>query len=56
MNRNDHSDDARFVATTSFLLEGAVPRVLWSRDMASVVMTGRVLCRCRDAGVDCVRE
>src|ERR1700677_319176 len=56
MSRNDHSDDAaRFVATASFLLGGAVPRVLASLDMASVVMTGRLLCRCRDAGVDCVR-
>jgi hypothetical protein len=55
MSRNDHSDDAaRFAATTSFLLRGAVPRVLASLDMASVVRTGRP-CRCRDAGVDCVR-
>jgi hypothetical protein len=53
---NNHSDDAaKFAADTSFLVEGVVPRVLASLDIASIVMTGR-LCRCRwDAGVDCVR-
>lgn len=56
MSSNNHSDDAaRFVSITSFLVGRAIPRVLASLDLASIVMTGR-LCRGRwDAGVDCVR-
>ena len=59
MSSNIHSDDAaRFVSFTSFLVGRAIPRVLASLDLASIVMTGR-LCRCRwdvvTGGVDCVR-
>jgi hypothetical protein len=52
---NDHSDDvAEFVAATS-LLGSAVPSVLASLAMPSIVMTGRLCCLRWVTGEDCVR-
>jgi len=52
---NYHSDDVDELVAATSLLGGAVPSVLASRVMASIVMTGRLCCLRWVTGEDCVR-